>query len=243
MQPDNIREMNNRRSTGLSDVSATFLHEGGKRFKGESLGLRIKRLRKEKRLTQVQVATLVIGQTSAQPSVSRWENDEDTPNPVYMEKLAELFGVTEAELHYGPDADLHPSQPSTQIVPLVGFVGAGDQVFPIDDHPLGHGLEEIELPFTVGNRNRVAVKVRGDSQRPMLRDGWVLSYSRDWEGVPDHCVGQLCVVKVSEDGPTLIKEVRRGYSRGRFNLLSTNAQPIEDVALDWAAPIDIILPR
>jgi hypothetical protein len=35
----------------------------------------------------------------------------------------------------------------------------------------------------------------------------------------------------------MLKQVRRGYTPGKFNLLSVNAVPMEDVALEWASPV------
>jgi hypothetical protein len=55
-------------------------------------------------------------------------------------------------------------------------------------------------------------------------------------------LGEMCIVKLADDGPTLVKHLRKGCSRGRFNLLSTNRAPIEDARLDWAAPVRGILP-
>jgi hypothetical protein len=39
------------------------------------------------------------------------------------------------------------------------------------------------------------------------------------------------------DGPTMLKQVRRGATMGRFNLISTNAALLEDQAPDWASPV------
>lgn len=49
-------------------------------------------------------------------------------------------------------------------------------------------------------------------------------------------LGHLCVVKTT-DGRHFVKRVRRGYAEHRYNLVSTNAEQMDDVALDWAAPV------
>lgn len=74
-----------------------------------------------------------------------------------------------------------------------------------------------------------------------LRDGWLIFWVRDQPGVPEECVGQLCVVQV-KDGPTLVKEVRRGSKKGLYRLESWNAPPREDVELEWASKIIDIRP-
>ena len=106
---------------------------------------------------------------------------------------------------------------------------------------LGGGLEEVHAPEGVGKASVVAVRVRGDSMHPM-RNGWLLFYRREDHGVPDSCLNRLCIVKVADEGPILVKELRRGYRTNHFVLSSWNAPPIEDARLDWAAPVLSIRP-
>jgi transcriptional regulator with XRE-family HTH domain len=220
----------------MEDVSARYLHPAGTRgSSGETIGQRIRRLRKAQGMTQVRLSELV---ETGQSSISRWEKDEDEPNRGYRERLAQIFQVSEAELHYGAQKVVAAGAAP---VPVVGYVGAGDQIFPFDDHAMGSGLEEVDLAPASGSP-MVAVRVRGDSMLPTLRNNWLVFYTRSHDGVPEDCINRLCVVKVSAEGPTLVKEVRRGYSRGRFNLVSSNASPIEDVVLDWAARVMLIQP-
>ncbi len=124
---------------------------------------------------------------------------------------------------------------------MVGYVGAGQEILPYDDHALGGGLEEVEAPEGVGGGPVVALRVRGESMHPM-RDGWLLFYRRDQHGVPEACLNRLCVVKLADDGPIMVKEVRRGYRPNHFVLSSWNAPPLEDVRLEWAAPVLSIRP-
>jgi hypothetical protein len=55
-------------------------------------------------------------------------------------------------------------------------------------------------------------------------------------------VGKMCVAKLG-DGRTMVKQVKCGLKSDRFNLLSPNAAMIEDVALEWAAPVKAMLQR
>ena len=125
------------------------------------------------------------------------------------------------------------------MVPVVGDVGAGAEVHPIDDHLKGAGLDYIEKPGL--DAAAVAVRVKGESMYP-FEEGWALVYTRDWDGVPDNCLNRLCIVKLAGDGPTLVKKLRKGASHNLFTLESWNAPPREDVALDWAAPVLQIIP-
>lgn len=124
-------------------------------------------------------------------------------------------------------------------VPVLCYVGAGAEVYPIDDHPQGQGIELVEPPQ--GITDCVAAIIRGDSMHP-LRDGWLIFWAKNQDGVPDVCLGQLCVCQV-KDGPMLVKEVRRGSRNGLFSLISWNAPPRDDARLDWASPIIDIRPK
>lgn len=150
-------------------------------------------------------------------------------------RYAKLFRVSVDYLLTGK----HPSPRKAPEVPVVGYVGAGAEVFAFDDYPQGGGLEMVEPP--PATEGTVAVVIRGDSQYP-LQEGWLIFYRKDQEGVPQDCIGKLCVVKVS-DGATLLKTVRRGTSKHHFRLESWNAPPREDVVLEWASRVLDIRPR
>lgn len=67
-----------------------------------SLGARIKAFREAKGLTQRGLGDLVYGAENT--TVSRWELDKNLPTPENLQRLAEIFGVSEARLVYGDDA-------------------------------------------------------------------------------------------------------------------------------------------
>jgi phage repressor protein C with HTH and peptisase S24 domain len=116
----------------------------------------------------------------------------------------------------------------------VGYIGAGAQVFPIDDHAMGAGLEEVEIPPGVPD-DAVLVIVRGDSMYPRYFENEMLFYVRRNDDPRAH-VGRECVVQLS-DGRMLVKILRRGADDGLFNLESWNAPLIENVAAEWASPV------
>ena len=195
----------------------------------------VRGLREHLDLNQQQLAE-EIGVT--QPSVSRWERGHDEPDRASLARLYELA----ARASYPADrlALLLGRPLRSETVPVVGYAGAGGQVFPYDDHVLGQGLDEVDPPVR-REGPMVAVRVRGDSMRP-LRDGWLVFYSRDQDGVPPACLGELCVVRIAGDGPTLIKELRAGDGDGLFTLESWNAPPMKDVRIEWAARVIDIRP-
>jgi phage repressor protein C with HTH and peptisase S24 domain len=119
-------------------------------------------------------------------------------------------------------------------VPVVGYVGAGAEIYSMDDHHKGGGLDEVPAP-PGSSGNEVALVVRGDSMYPAYHDGDTIYYNEHAD-TEDKLLGRECVVRMV-DGRTMIKTVTRGSRIGSYTLLSHNAQPITDVALEWAARV------
>lgn len=120
-------------------------------------------------------------------------------------------------------------------VPLVGYVGAGAQIFHRegdDDTP----LETIDGPPDSDERD-IAYKITGDSMEPVYRGGDIVIV-RKLAFDPAAILERDCAVRVHE-GATLFKRVKASTTPGRFHLLSYNpaVEIILDAALDWAAPV------
>ena len=184
--------------------------------------LRIKEWRKRRGVTLEQLADQ-LGSSPAQ--ISRLENGRRRINADWLSSLAAALGCRVVDL-IDDEAG----------IPIVGRVGAGATVYSIDDYPLGQGPRMARCPLGLDPSNTVAVEVEGDSMLP-IDNGWLLFYSRDYDGVPSECLGQLCVVQVADDGPQYVKRVKPGRGASRFNLYSTNAREMEDMALAWAARV------
>ena len=122
-------------------------------------------------------------------------------------------------------------------VPVVAYVGAGSEVYPVDDHEKGDGIDEVVAPPGAGP-SAVAVIVRGDSMFPKYEDGDVLIY--DERRQPDELIGKICVVEI-EDGRVLVKHIKRGAG-DLFTLTSINAPDIDDVKIVWAARVGFVIP-
>lgn len=128
-----------------------------------------------------------------------------------------------------------PGEEST--LHVVGYVGAGAEVIPIDD---GDPLSVVQVDFPVP-RGSVAAIVRGDSMYPIFEDGDLVAYGGE-PLPPEKAVGSTCVVQLA-DGRMLIKRVRRGTKEGLYTLTSSNAPDIEDVPLEWARAFVLRLSR
>lgn len=119
-------------------------------------------------------------------------------------------------------------------VPVLGYVGAGGEIMPIDDHAQGASEEQIDRPPDVGD-NAVALTVRGTSMYPVYRDGDRIVYDQE-PAPPAIFVGRECVVRL-RDGRTYVKIVTPGSGPSRFTLMSYNAPPMVDEDVEWAAPV------
>ena len=172
-----------------------------------------------------------------------------------QQKLAEIFHVSQATVSRwltgsepeGPRRDairkLHdevtsPTSTSRgQFVPLKGKVGAGQEVYAIDDG----GDEHVEAPAGA-KPDTIAVEVSGQSMFPAYEEGTILYYSKLLP--PDHMINKRAVVQLA-DGRIFVKTIRPGTGPNLFTLTSINAQypDMIDEVVDWAAPIDWIKPR
>lgn len=184
----------------------------------------LEKLRAAKGVTLDEVAAAL---NTSRSVVHKYEMQPDRIDWGWARRFGRYYDMDPADLMY---AGGRPK------VPVVGYIGAGTEVLPIDDFPKGEGLDEVPCPPGMNPERTVAAIVRGTSMEPLISDGWRIYYSRDPEQDVSGVVGKLCVVKIS-DGPTMLKNVRRGPTPGRFNLQSSNAATIEDALLDWASPV------
>jgi phage repressor protein C with HTH and peptisase S24 domain len=114
-------------------------------------------------------------------------------------------------------------------IPVIGHVGAGARVFPIEDGV----LDTIDPPFSTPE-NAFCLIVRGDSMLPAYRNGTFLVLLPLAD--PAEALHRRAVVTL-EDGSRLVKEVEFGSSTGFFSLHSYNAEPIRDVRITHAARV------
>lgn len=122
-------------------------------------------------------------------------------------------------------------------VPVVGYVGAGAEVHSFDEQ------SEIDQGpwIATANASTVGVRVRGESMAGRADDGDLIYYDERRNPPTPDLAGKLCVVRLV-DGRVLVKRLFLGRD-GTYNLLSTNADPIMDADIEWAAKVTAIVPR
>lgn len=142
-----------------------------------------------------------------------------------LAKLAAVENVTVSEI-------LGESEAAW--VKLVGYVGAGAEIFPLETHG-DEEIDRVEAPPGVDPTSIVAVKVTGDSMYPVYKEGDIIYYTRLCD-FHDSCLKQECVIKL-RDGRAFVKVLSRGSVANTFTLISYNSPPIEDVEIEWACEI------
>lgn len=93
-----------------------------------------------------------------------------------LEKWSAIFNVDLSEFYKAPFDEM-----SEKGVPVIAYISAGEGIVPMspDQYAVGQGFEYLPLPpgYTQEQAERegiYAVKVKGDSMLPVLRDGWRL---------------------------------------------------------------------
>lgn len=196
------------------------------------MGEKIRRLRKEKDLTQKDLAnalTRALGKRYVFQQVGSIENGS---RPVYATELRVIHSVLGCTLDYLLDnsKDYPPSNSNRLIerpedfpgkirltqpdrvaevnpIPLVGYVSAGETDVAYGDagYPTGHGIGEIGRPPGLDDPHAYAVIIRGDSMCPAYPEGTIAFI--DTTQKPK--VKDIVICRERITGKVYIKELKR----------------------------------
>jgi len=120
-------------------------------------------------------------------------------------------------------------QVANPTIPLIGYVGAGAQVLPINEDRSDHVLEYLDPPKP---DRLLALRVRGDSQYPRYHDGEILLV--ETESRPPASLLNCYAMVDLLDGRRLVKIIGKAQQPERFTLRSHNAPDIENVVVTAA---------
>lgn len=152
--------------------------------------------------------------------------------------IANELGVSIKEIFTALGATLSDISPTIKVG---GYVGADDAVVIYDVSDGDHALEEIESP--IAGYLGTVLKIRGTSMEPRYLDGEYIGY-RSNGGDPSSMVGGEVIAQLT-DGRRVLKVLHRGSEPNLWTLQSINrtTPPIVNVEIEWAAPIDLHIPR
>lgn len=174
----------------------------------ETVGQRIKKLRKENKKTQLEVGKFC---NVSDVTVGFWERDVNEPKGRALQLLAKLFNVDINYILYGSLNNLSPVKSSTvQTVPLLSTVQAGN----FTEHMINNNEvnEWINTTFSISSES-FALKVVGDSMlnplgNPSIPEGSIiivdtLQFADNGKIVVARIDGtdQVTVKKLVIDGP------------------------------------------
>lgn len=171
------------------------------------IGERIKKLRKEKGLTQAEFADALnktYGLNIERSMISRWESEAQQPMMYSVTCMAKFFGVS-------VDMLTGASSPNTRMVPVLGSVPAG---IPIEAVEEILDWEEISEDMARCG-DYFALRIKGDSMEPRMKEGDVVIV-RQQETVEN---GEIAIVRINGDEATMKRFYR---SEAGVQLVGTN---------------------
>lgn len=190
---------------------------------------RIREIRKSKGLTIEELAE----ETGLSVSYTgRLEKGERRLSVDLLDRFAKALDVS--------SQDLLPSNPSkvSNVVAVMGRIGAGAEISPEEEQIPPEGLYEIETPFPLPD-DAIAFEVNGESMWPRYDDGDIIICYRQGI-VAEEVLGWEAAVKTAT-GQRYLKRVLKGADSGTFDLESHNAPPIRSVQLVWVAAIQSVI--
>ncbi|SCD16376.1 SOS-response transcriptional repressors (RecA-mediated autopeptidases) [Acinetobacter baumannii] len=186
----------------------TFLTNGTGKKTMETLGTRLKNLRKSKKLTQQQIADAI---GVSKTSVIYWEKDENLPKHDSLMALAQILGVTSNYLLYGKEDDsldrnvTAPFPISGRLVPVISWVQAGTWTA-ADSVPLDTQFKEWLPPNPKCGRNGYGLIVVGESMSPDFRPGDKIYVNPDFQ-ITDLKTGDLVIVACIDETEATFKKL------------------------------------
>lgn len=190
---------------------------------------RIREIRKEQGLT---IEELAERSGLSVSYVGRLENGERNLSVKNMNLFAHALNVSPPDLL--PTTKAKP----TNVVSVMGRIGAGAEILPEEEQVPPEGLYEIETPFPLPD-DAIAFEVNGESMWPRYDDGDIIICWRQGSSVDD-VIGWEAAVKTST-GHRYLKRVLRGSGPNSYDLESHNAPPIRGVQLVWIAAIQSVI--
>lgn len=200
------------------------------------LGSRIKEIRLSCRENQFVFARHF---DKTQATISRWETGLQRPSHRDLVKLASLGNTSMGWLFTGNESPIY--EISAFEVSVFTYAELEDPHIVIENFSANDPSDRVLCPTDLYSPTTLALRIKGDVMRP-FREGSLLFFSRNQEGVDDNSLKRLCVVKRSDTDEILVRELLESHREGRYTLASWFSDPILEVPIEWAAPISSIKP-
>lgn len=141
-------------------------------------------------------------------------------------QLAVLLDVSTTEVLERAGLQVHGERK----VKLVGYVNSQFEVT-----LLGDGAHEmVDAPPHVTSQT-VAIQARTSGSDQETIDRW-LYFVSDTKATPSKSIGELAMVAIKGNGIKIV-HVRRGYTRGTYNLVNRKNELTHNAEIAWASPV------
>lgn len=152
---------------------------------------KLKRLRKEKGLTQKELGKIL---DVAETTVSTWERGGNRP---LMDKIVTLSDLYQVPIAYFFDA---PEENSIIDIPILGRIACGEPIRAEEN------IEDYvkEVRDNLPNGNIFCLRAKGSSMYPLIPDG-ALVYIREQQTVEN---GEVAAVLLNDESEATIKRIR-----------------------------------
>lgn len=189
----------------------------------ETMGQRIRALRREKNLTQSDLAKIV---GVSAPNVTGWEKDAYTPKADPLSKMATYFNVSTSYIvngdENGPQLDNNVAPISQKLIPVLSWVQAGTMTSVEAINPLE--ISQWLPPLSSDDPDGCFyLRVVGVSNYPTYADGDYILVNPSYQ-VCDLISEDLVVVRNNSDA-TFKKLVIESDDRKYLQALNPNFQP------------------
>ena len=166
----------------------------------ETLGTRIKKIRRDKKLTQQQLADAI---GVSKTSVIYWEKDENTPKHESLVLLAKTLNVTTEHLLYGFvsidawDSNTPLDDDEVEIPFFKDFsfaCGSGSIINAIANETRKLRMSKSTLRnLSITKENAVAATAVGDSMNPTIKDGDTIHVDLGRKTIKDGKIFAICI--------------------------------------------------
>lgn len=158
----------------------------------ETLGARLARLRREKKMTQDEVAEKL---NVSPQAVSKWENDQSCPDILLLPQIAALFGVTTDILLKGEEPE-----PTVRLLPPEERRSFDKMMLRINVNSADGDIVRVNLPMPlIKVAMEIGMKIPGVENKEILQN---IDMNQIIALVEQGLIGRLVEVQ-SADGDTV----------------------------------------
>ena len=188
-----------------------------------TLGIRIKRARMDRRLSQHDLANLI---SVSQSAVAHWEREKNEPNLEQLGCIAKALEITEDWLAFGPSA-------RSDTVKVIAEMIKGDlgRLSPPNER-----FVKIPPPAEAGERVD-AIEIMDNSLYPQYKQFDILFVSRRaYPAAQMAKTNAECLIEL-EDGKYVVRRLAATGSPKKWNLESFQKPTMPNVEIRFAKPI------